>query len=274
MEQRLEHCAERTAWQTVNVTPRLTRFLGALDQAFELPDTQWTAMRTDFLRGIDALSAIGLPFSEILRRLDPDRLRGFYAQNLHRFYPLDNGAKQYPLTMRQGQMAMFRIAATLNEAVNPVLLQLALTFALRRFPHYAAQLRRGAFWYYLQSHTARYTISADGDAVCRAIDLADNTQQLFGVFYRGNQVSVELFHVLADGMGGLAFLKSLLAEYYRLRGEDTVEKDTQILRTNDPSCPSDIENGFVRFPRQGTRRSVNRPSRCADTRKAAAIRRL
>ena len=252
MEQRLENIARfvnggDTAVTRRNMTHLLTRFFGALDQAFALPDAQQNALRNDFIRGIDVLSAMGMPLSEILNRLNPENLRGFYAHRPQTFYPLDDGAKQYPLTMRQGQMAMFRLAAVLDAPVNPVLLQLALTFTLRRFPHYASRLRRGAFWYYLQPHTARYTVNPDQGEVLRAVDVSDESEQLFRVLHKGNRVSVELFHILTDGMGGMMFLKSLLAEYYRLQGEDMTEDDPQILDTTACIRAEDMENGFSRF---------------------------
>ena len=252
MEQRLDNSAwpvygGGAAAERRDVTQPLIRFLGELDQAFAFPDVQRNAIRNDFIRGIDILAAKGMPLPEILSRLDPARLRGFYAHRPQTFYPLDDGAKQYPLTMRQGHMAMFRLAAVLDEPVNPVLLQLALTFVLRRFPHYATRLRRGVFWYYLQPNTARYTVHPDQGAALRAVDVSDESEQLFRVLYKGNRVSVELFHILTDGMGGMVFLKSLLAEYYRLQGEDTAEDDPQILDTAAPSLAGDTENGFSRF---------------------------
>ena len=145
----------------VDLTRSLDVFLTAVDHAFTLPEAQCSAVRIAFARGIDTLSAQGMPLQEILRRLDPNRLKDFYAEPRQGFYPLDDGAKQYPISMIRGQMAMFRLTATLDAPVNPVLLQLALMFTLRRFPHYAAGLRRGAFWYYLKPTLARYTVQAE-----------------------------------------------------------------------------------------------------------------
>ena len=231
----------------VDVTSALLRFVDTLDRAFALPDTQRVSVRNDFIQGIAVLSAQGMPFAEILCRLDPDRLHGFYAQPRQEFYPLDDGAKQYPLAMLNGQIAMFRLAASLDEPVNPTMLQLALLFTLRRFPHYATRLYRGAFWYYLKPFTARYAITPDTGAVCAPIDVSDETQPLFRVLYSGRRVSVELLHILTDGMGGMMFLKSLLTEYYRLQGEQGSGKDTQVLDAAAPLQPEEIENSFARF---------------------------
>ena len=142
---------------------------------------------------------------------------------------------------------MFRLTATLDAPVNPAFLQLALLFALRRFPHYATSLRRGAFWYYLKPQFARFRVQPDTGTICKPIDVSDETQPLFRILYRDNRVSVELFHALTDGMGGMMFLKTLFTEYYRLQGEDGTEIDPQALDTAAPSLPEDVENGFSRF---------------------------
>ena len=232
---------------TGDLTNSLGVFMNDLDRAFALPDAQRLAVRDDFARGIDVLLAQGVPFQEILRRLHPGRLRDFYARPRQGFYPLDNGAKQYPISMVNGQMAMFRLSATLDAPVNPALLQLALTFTLCRFPHYATSLRRGVFWYYLKPALARYSVTGETAAVCAPIDSTDVTQPLFRVMYRGSRVSVELFHVLSDGIGGMIFLKTLLTEYYRLQGEETDGEDPQVLDTASSATPEDLENSFDRF---------------------------
>ena len=233
--------------RTGDLTSSLGALMNDLDRAFALPDAQRLAMWDDFARGIDVLLAQGMPLQEILRRLHPGRLRDFYAQPRQGFYPLDNGAKQYPMSMMNGQMAMFRLTATLDAPVNPVILQLALTFTLCRFPHYATSLRRGVFWYYLKPLLARYAVMGEAAAVCAPIDSTDVTQPLFRVMYRGSRVSVELFHVLSDGIGGMMFLKTLLTEYYRLQGEETDGEDPQVLDTAAPPTPEDLENSFNRF---------------------------
>ena len=263
MEQRVSPVTDKEApaAQPVNLTDSLGAFLGALDRAFPLLNARRGAIRQDFMRGIDLLLARGMPLCEALRLLNPKRLHGFYAQTRQTFYSLDNGAKQYPLTMLDGRMAMFRLCAVLDAPVEPVLLQLALTFVLRRFPHYATRLCRGVFWYYLRPCATRYAVMADRGAVCKAMDVSGEIQPLFRVLYKDNCVSVELFHILADGMGGMMFLKSLLAEYYRLQGEDAESGDAQVLDTAAPSLAEDVENGFIRFcGRNRGDRLIGRPA--------------
>lgn len=228
-------------------TSALQAFRRAIDQAFALPEAQRIAIQGDFARGLELLSSKGMPFSDSLQRLHPGRLDGFYEKPRQGFYPLDNGAKQYPIAMTGGRMVMFRLSATLDTQVNPVLLQLALVFTLKRFPHYATALKKGVFWYYLKPVLARYAVQPDTGAICKPIDLSGEAQPLFRVFYRDASVSVELFHALTDGIGGMMFLKSLLTEYYRLQGEDTDDQDPQVLDTAAPPSAEDMDNAFARF---------------------------
>lgn len=231
-----------------NDAHELLDFLGTLDSMFSLPAVQQEATRHDFLRAVAELSEQGVPLHVAIQRLSPLRLGEFYTKKSSAFYPLDDGSKQYPLSMQKGRMAMFRLTASLREQVHPGILQIALTFTLKRFPHYATRMRKGMFWYYLRPCLARYVIEKDTADVCHPIDLSDDRQQLFRVLYGERSVSVELFHILTDGTGGMIFLKSLLAEYYRLLGEYPQEPDRQILDSAEPSLPVDSENGFRRIP--------------------------
>ncbi|MDD3214367.1 MAG: hypothetical protein PHY64_11870, partial [Eubacteriales bacterium] len=83
------------------------RFMRALDKAIDLPKDQRLLFKQDFLQGYGRLAQGGVSAGEIARRLDPARLGDLYTEKPRTFYPLDNGAKQYPLVMRKGQMAMF-----------------------------------------------------------------------------------------------------------------------------------------------------------------------
>ena len=65
-----------------------------------------------------------------------------------RWMRLDNAAKIYPAARRRNWNNMFRVSATLQEAVDPAVLQGALEVTIRRFPSIAVRLQRGLFWRY------------------------------------------------------------------------------------------------------------------------------
>ena len=65
------------------------------------------------------------------------------------WYKLDNSALIYPAVMRRNWAAMFRVSITLNETIDPDVLQRALEDTVRRIPTFRLSLHRGLFWYYL-----------------------------------------------------------------------------------------------------------------------------
>ncbi len=163
----------------------------------------------------------GVSGEEILRRLKLALLpQGFY--NLRRqdtWYELDCAAKVYPLMISTNSMAVFRLSATLKKPVSPAVLQVALLSVMPRFPRFAASLKRGVFWHYLNGTAKRFEAAAESAPPCSPISLKKINSECFRVLYYKNRISVEFFHILTDGSGGMFFLKALLARYLALTGD-------------------------------------------------------
>jgi hypothetical protein len=201
------------------------------------------AMLADFEEAFLYYASAGTPLADALRLLDPVNLGGYYARTALLWYPLDDAAKVYPLSMQRNRMAVFRLSATLTREVEPALLQTALSFTLRRFPSFATTVKKGFFWHYLDAAKRRFSIEAERGIPCRPLDVSGSGAQSFRVLYYKNRISVEFFHVLTDGTGGMVFLKTLTAQYLRLLGEDVPAADG-VLDVNDESCAEETENGF------------------------------
>ena len=97
-------------------------------------------------------------------------------------------------------------------------MQMALTFTMKRFPSFATTLKKGVFWHYLDTTKRRFSVEQEKDIPCQPLKVSHSGSQSFRALYWENRISVEFFHVLTDGSGGLIFLKTLVAEYLRLRG--------------------------------------------------------
>ena len=95
---------------------------------------------------------------------------------------------------------------------------MALTFTIKRFPSFATIVRKGVFWHYLDSVKRRFPINADKGVPCQSLRISSVGTQSLQVLYHANRISVEFFHVLTDGTGGMVFLKSLVAEYLNILG--------------------------------------------------------
>lgn len=85
---------------------------------------------------------------------------------------------------------------------------------------------------------------------CQPLKVAQSGSQSLRVLYYGNRVSVEFFHVLTDGTGGMTFLKALTAEYLRLTGV-CAQTDDELWDMNAAPSPEEFENSFAAVPRTG-----------------------
>ena len=160
----------------------------------------------------------GLPLAEAMKRLDPVQLGDFYLRERTAWYPLDTAAKVYPLSMGLKRMMLFRMSFYLKRPVEPIILQMALTYTIRRFPYFATTIKCGLFWHYFDSSMRRYAVRPETKPPCAPMRLNAITSPTFRVVWYGARVSVEFFHVLTDGTGATVFLRTLLREYLRLLG--------------------------------------------------------
>lgn len=162
------------------------------------------------------------------------------------WYRLDNAAKLYPAIESERITTLFRISFTLFEAVNPVLLNKALTNIMHRFPYYRVRLRRGFFWYYIEHNPKEPYAKEDMHYPCTKLNPKTNRQYLFKVLYYNKIITVEFSHVLTDGTGGMIFLKTLVAEYLRLKNI-TVSYGEGVLDLDQHADDEEPEDAFNRF---------------------------
>ena len=228
----------------------LREYFDGLNAHLSLARDEMIQFRRDFAAAIDLLLRLGCPLEEALHRLSPERLGGFYAWPATLWFRLDDAAKIYPLSMKHGQMSVFRLAAVMKEPVKPELLQIALHFTIQRFPGFATTVRKGFFWHYLDQTKRRYCIQPETDIPVRPLKIAASGSQSFRVLYYENRISVEFFHILTDATGGMCFLKTLLAEYLRLLGINCPCGDG-ILDVTQPPLAGENENAFPAADRRG-----------------------
>lgn len=196
-----------------NTAPELERLYFALAALIDLPRAQKRALISDFRRAAEVLVSRGLSPAEAAARLGHERLGDFYLSAPDYWYPLDDAAKIYPMSMTDGWMSVFRLSAYLDAPVEPSLLQLALDLTMPRFPFFATRIKRGVFWHYIDGIKRRFTVQPETELPCAPMNVAAGDSQSFRVLYYGRRVSVEFFHILTDGTGGLAFLTALLLAF-------------------------------------------------------------
>ena len=210
-----------------------------------LPAKELERFQEDFEAAILSCHASGVPLETALERLSIEHLGGFYLHPPILWYSLDDAAKIYPLSIKHGRMAVFRLSVYLNEPVRPELLQIALTFTIKRFPSFATTVKKGFFWHYLDAAKRRYPIEPETTVPCRPLRIEKSGSPAFRVLYYQKRISVEYFHILTDGTGGMVFLKTLLAEYLRLLGVRSAPGEG-ILSPQDLPDSAEFRNEFSR----------------------------
>ncbi len=137
-------------------------------------------------------------------------------QKIH-WEKLDNTANLFPAIATQETTNVYRISAVLTEEIDGSLLQKALNKVLPRFPTFRVRMRKGIFWYYFETNEKPTpAVKPENDYPCRYIEPYANNNYLFRVTYYRCRINLEVFHALADGMGGVTFLREITYQYLRL----------------------------------------------------------
>jgi NRPS condensation-like uncharacterized protein len=130
---------------------------------------------------------------------------------------LDNAAILFPAIAGNKMTNVYRISVTLTENIQEEFLQQSLNTVLPKFPGFKVTLKQGFFWYYFEEiNSAPPTVKLESNYPCRFIEPRKNNGYLFSVTYYGNRINLEVFHVLADGVGGINFLLELTYHYLDL----------------------------------------------------------
>lgn len=225
-------------------------FFDALEDRLLLSYRDKRAIEYDFLNAVKYYISQGVSADVIFDRLDQKNLGSFYSTEPHTWYSLDNAAKVYPISLKYDYMALFRLSVYLKEEIVPEILQMALTFTMKRYPGFATTVKKGFFWHYLDSTKRRYVAEAETGLLCQPIRVGLSGSQSFHLFYYKNRVSTEFFHSLTDGTGALNFLKTLITEYYRLLGVCSGQLDG-VLDANGMVMPAELKNQFLEIPSVG-----------------------
>lgn len=200
--------------------PALGEYLTIVRHRLRLSRRHTRQLLEDHVSALRCLCDRGLSLEEGMERLAPARLGDFYRQERTDWYPLDVAAKIYPLSMSVKRMMVFRLSCYLKQPVVPELLQMALTYTMRRFPSFATTIKCGFFWHYLDSTMRRWAVRPETKLPCAVMKVGAVRSPSLRVVYYENRISVEFFHILSDGTGGSIFLRTLVKTYLELLGAE------------------------------------------------------
>lgn len=169
---------------------------------------------------------------------------------------LDNAAKLFPSVTSDRLTHLFRLAVRLEVPVDPGLLTEALHAILPRFPSFRFRLSAGFFWYSLVEEPTFPRVYPETTSPTLPFRRRFRGPHLFRVRWFGRRIAVEISHALTDGIGGLAFLRALVAEYLQRSGVegDDPEDLRRLRREPDPAEASDDFQSLYdpSFPRHKT----------------------
>lgn len=179
-------------------------------------------------------------------RLNRRKARTGFRDESGSWYILDNAATIMPPTTDSVATGLFRVSADLDAPVNLPSIQVALERTARRFPYFSVELRRGLFWYYLEPHEKPVRVELDPESPSQSFRMRRRGTCLFRVRVRGRRIACEFSHALTDGTGGVRFLKTLLVEYFRLRGVEAGGEDPDVYRLDEKPEAEEYEDAYNR----------------------------
>lgn len=172
-------------------------------------------------------------------------------ENKDLWYKMDNSAIVYTSTRKNNYANVFRLGIIMKEIIDPVILQQAYEDTLDRFPYFAVRLRAGLFWNYWETNKLPYPkVIYDNYDPCLPIYDKSNNYYPVKILYYKKRISFECFHALTDGFGGTVFLKTLVAQYLRLKGFEitTIEGTLDI---NEEMDDEEYEDAYFKYANSG-----------------------
>lgn len=176
------------------------------------------------------------------------------SQSKNKWNKLDNAAKLFAAASSRAETHVFRFSCELDRPIDPEILQDALDETARCFPIFGYVLRRGVFWYYLESSRLRAIVAPERKPLCAPLYRPRAKTLLYAVSYYACTVNLEVYHVLTDGTGAMHFLRTLIMKYLaRVHGlaEENLGYET--------AHTSMADDSFNRYSRRVPMSSISRP---------------
>ncbi len=159
------------------------------------------------------------------------------------WYKLDNAGKIFPAVSKADRSNVFRLSFYLDETIDSEILEQAVNKILPRFETFAVQMKNGLFWNYFAENQKYFRVEEEPAQICKYFKSIKNSGFMFKVYYLNNKISLETFHAISDGTGALHFLRSIVFQYFKLRGF-TMDHEHLIL-SELPYSKKESEDNFV-----------------------------
>ena len=155
---------------------------------------------------------------------------------------LDNAANIYPASMSKHYSSLYRMKVSLTDPIDITILQDALLSVSERIPTFRCTLKAGAFWWYLKRCNAVPQVLPLKPL--KNFSAKEQDGLLYRVSARENEISLDVFHALADGNGAMNFLMTLSGEYIRRRYNATITYNKLVWDPKDRPSYAEVEDSF------------------------------
>ena len=166
------------------------------------------------------------------------------SENTPYVFELDSVGMLYTSIISKHWDNIYRFTIILKEDVDKALLQKALNETYKRFPSIAVRLEKNFFNYYLKSLTEAPKVYSQGERPFNFIDKEELKENAFRFVAGEKSVTLEIFHAVTDGTGTLAFLKTTVAEYLRLKYGVEIPKEQGIYDISQNPPLEELENSY------------------------------
>jgi NRPS condensation-like uncharacterized protein len=160
------------------------------------------------------------------------------------WFKIDNAGKLFPIITEKYRASYFRLSVVLKEIIDPVVLQRVAEKTLYRFPNFNTRLRKGLFWNYLENQTKPFKVQPDPNTFGTNPRPNDRFKHLIEIYFHRHRISIEIFHAITDGRGGMEFLKTLTLAYLREKGYP-VDAEGIMFDANDQVTYAELEDSFA-----------------------------
>lgn len=160
---------------------------------------------------------------------------------------LDTAAIMFAAIQNKNVSRVFRGSFVLkDENVDGKILKQAVYDVIERFPYFRVRYKSGFFWSHLQRTDIMPVVMEETEYPAYVQWHGKNGGPEFRVLYYKRRISVEIAHMLTDGAGSSELMKSILTQYFVLKGY-IKEKDSDALMPGDKISEEEWENGYKKF---------------------------
>lgn len=129
---------------------------------------------------------------------------------------LDDQAKIFSLSFNKKYTAIFRITVKLLDKIDKKYLDQAATRTMKTYKDFRVKLQKGFLWHYLEENNNPLPTHEGIKYNFTKVNTQDNNEHLIKISYQEDEIALDFFHLLTDGITAREFTKELLYNYLRL----------------------------------------------------------